>query len=322
MEQGFIDILKKVVTQHGKEYFMETKKCKAIISDYTGSEYRTERGLLIRAVEAEVSNAIITVEEKDLDNCMKVQQRKLQEEEFMDSAIAENVVNLLAHVLRNVALKENRPAGAGGGAKFDEAMGFYNDEQWDKAMQIFEALDKENHAGAQYMLGRIYKQGLDEANRNLTLGEQTIDYAKAAGFFRKAAEQGHAQSQSELGFCYIDGKGVAQDTIKGIEWVSKATEQGHANAPYMLGTRYDGGRGVTNDKAKADEWFRKAAKLYQEKADQGNTTAQIRLGHMYKHGQGVPQDYAKAAEWYRKAIEQGEGAGQRYLDSLKKEGKI
>jgi hypothetical protein len=33
MEQGFIDILKKVVTQHGKEYFLETKRCKAIVSD-------------------------------------------------------------------------------------------------------------------------------------------------------------------------------------------------------------------------------------------------------------------------------------------------
>jgi TPR repeat protein len=215
-----------------------------------------------------------------------------------------------------------KQAQAGGGSKFDEAMSFYNDEQWDKAISICEALDKENHAGAQYMLGNIYKQGLDEANRNLTIGEQKIDYAKAAEYYRKAAEQGHAQSQSSLGFFYISGEGVAKDIIKGIEWVSKAVEQGHAHAAYRLGTEYDEGRVITQDKAKADEWFRKAAELYQKNADQGDAKANKNLGDMYQHGQGVSPDYAKAAEYYRKAAELGDERAQRNLDRLKKEGKI
>jgi len=52
------------------------------------------------------------------------------------------------------------------------------------------------------------------------------DYEKAADCFAKAAEQGNANAQKNLGLCYYDGEGVPQDYEKAVHWLAKATEQG------------------------------------------------------------------------------------------------
>ena len=38
-----------------------------------------------------------------------------------------------------------------------------------------------------------------------------------------------------LGCCYGDGEGVEQDYAKAAEWLKKAAEQGHPRAQYNLG---------------------------------------------------------------------------------------
>jgi len=267
MEQGFIDILKKVVEKHGKESFLELKKCRAIVSDYTGADYRIEKGLLLRAVEQGVSNAIIIVEEGDLDSCMKAQQRNLQEEQFMDSAVAENIVNILANVLRGIALKNIQAESKGDSKEFDEAMGFYHDQQYDKALQIFEALAKENHAGAQTYIGDYYYQGI--------VGNE--DKSKAVEYFRKAADQGYARAQVNLGNCYLSGKGITEDKAKAIELYHKAIDQNFASGKFFLGYCYETGDGVPQDYAKAVEW-------YQIAAAQGNPGAIKGLNRLKKAG--------------------------------------
>ena len=46
---------------------------------------------------------------------------------------------------------------------------------------------------------------------------------------RKAAEQGIAEAQSNLGLMYSDGLGVKQDYTEAAKWFRKAAEQGLAN---------------------------------------------------------------------------------------------
>jgi hypothetical protein len=48
------------------------------------------------------------------------------------------------------------------------------------------------------------------------------DFQQAAEWYRKAAEQGHAQAQFNLGELYRVGKGVAQDYIEAYKWFSIA----------------------------------------------------------------------------------------------------
>lgn len=47
---------------------------------------------------------------------------------------------------------------------------------------------------------------------------------KAVEWYTKAAEQGHAAAQYNLGNCYYDGEGVEKDLQKAIEWYTKAAE--------------------------------------------------------------------------------------------------
>jgi TPR repeat protein len=56
------------------------------------------------------------------------------------------------------------------------------------------------------------------------------DYAAAATWFRKAAKQGHASGQFNLGLMYEKGKGVPQDYRFAAAWYRRAADQGHTAA--------------------------------------------------------------------------------------------
>ena len=115
---------------------------------------------------------------------------------------------------------------------------------------------------------------------------------KTIRWYRKAAEQGHADAQVNMGTYSIQGVGVDCDTIQAIEWYRKAAEQGHAEAQYNMGTYSIQGVGVDCDTIQAVEWYQKAA-------EQGHKNAQLKLAVCYKKGNGVSQDYDKALELYR-----------------------
>ena len=118
------------------------------------------------------------------------------------------------------------------------------------------------------------------------------DHARAVNWFRKAAEQGFALAQYNLGEMYRG----AYDHAQAVVWYRRAAEQGNADAQNWLGFMFAHGLGVAQDDAQAAEWYRKAA-------DQENTYAQCSLGDMYRDGRGVPQDDAEAMAWYRKAFD-------------------
>ncbi len=124
------------------------------------------------------------------------------------------------------------------------------------------------------------------------------DYKQASVWYRKAAEQGNASAQNNLGVMYVNGHGVAQDYKQASVWYRKAAEQGNASAQNNLGVMYDNGLGVARDYKQAVSWYRKAA-------EQGNATAQNNLGVMYEQGRGVERDNKEAVTWYRTAAEQG-----------------
>lgn len=56
----------------------------------------------------------------------------------------------------------------------------------------------------------------------------------AAKWYRKAADQGFAESQFILGLCYYEGKGVEQNKAEAVKWFRKAAEQGHELAKEAL----------------------------------------------------------------------------------------
>ena len=173
-----------------------------------------------------------------------------------------------------------------------------------------EKLDKEAVKAVEWYR-RAAEQGKAVAQRNLGICYEngtgvTKDTVKAVEWYRKAAEQGDAKAQRNLGICFFNGTGVTKDVAKAVEWLSKAAEQGDAVAQRNLGICYENGTGVTKDTVKAVEWYRRAA-------EQGNAEAQINLGFCYEKGTGVTKDAVKAVEWYRRAAEQGNAEAQLKL---------
>ena len=160
-------------------------------------------------------------------------------------------------------------------------------------------------------LYKAAEQGLADAQFNLGLSYaigQGIakNETRALAWFHKAAEQGHCGAQNNLGMMYANGKGVTIDKIQGVAWYRKAAEQGLADAQRNLALMYAHGEGVTKDKVQAVVWYRKAA-------EQGLAEAQYDLGFALEEGLGIPRDAIQAVVWYRKAAEQGLAKAQHNL---------
>jgi len=92
------------------------------------------------------------------------------------------------------------------------------------------------------------------------------DNATAVSWYGKAAEQGDAHAQNNLGFMYERGQDVPQDNATAVSWYRKAAEQGAADAQYNLGIMYGNGQGVPQDYVQAHMWFNLAASNAHDKA--------------------------------------------------------
>ena len=66
-------------------------------------------------------------------------------------------------------------------------------------------------------------------------GGGDVDYKAARHWFEKAAGQGNADAQSNLGIMLMMGQGGDVDHKAARHWFEKAAEQGNASAQYNLG---------------------------------------------------------------------------------------
>jgi hypothetical protein len=88
------------------------------------------------------------------------------------------------------------------------------------------------------------------------------DETEAAKWFRRAAEQGDATAQLQLGIMYADGRGVPQNFSDAAKWYRLAAEQSNAQAQYNLGVLYVRGEGVPVNNVMAHMWFNLAAAYF------------------------------------------------------------
>ncbi len=132
------------------------------------------------------------------------------------------------------------------------------------------------------------------------------NYAEAVKWYRKAAVQGHAIAQNNLGVCYKNGQGVAKNQLQAMKWYTQAAEQGYAVAQCNLGVCYY-----------QSEFYTEAAKWIRKAAEQGNARGEFFLGILYAEGKGVPKNENAAIQWLTKAAKKGFKAAQ---DTLKEAG--
>jgi len=102
---------------------------------------------------------------------------------------------------------------------------------------------------AQYDLGALYATG-DWAG--------PTDAVAARAWYRRAAEQGLARAQANLGGMFLDGEGGAIDVTEGLYWLEAAAAQDHPGALQRLAWVYtDGLPGVPADPERAAEYRRR-----------------------------------------------------------------
>ena len=73
--------------------------------------------------------------------------------------------------------------------------------------------------------------------------------------YRKAANQGDAEAQFNLGLTYKEGQEVQQDNKMAAKWYQKAAQQDHITAQFNLGLLYQDGKGIRQNKTNAKEWY-------------------------------------------------------------------
>lgn len=135
------------------------------------------------------------------------------------------------------------------------------------------------------------------------------DPVQSAYWFKKAADQGDAEAQNELGYLYSWGLGVPRDNAQAFRWFARAAGQGYQQAKLNLAVMYMRGIGVARDP-------RFATDLLTELAKRGSARAQDYLGMMYLDGIGVPQDRRIAEEWFSKSAKGKNPEGEFAMGNL------
>jgi hypothetical protein len=78
-------------------------------------------------------------------------------------------------------------------------------------------------------------------------------------WYRRAADQGLASAQYDLGVMFANGDGVPKDSAEAVKWYRKAATQGIAPAQYSLGIMFANGDGVPIDEIEGLAWTNIAA---------------------------------------------------------------
>ncbi len=187
---------------------------------------------------------------------------------------------------------------------YEDGLTAYEAGQYETARRIWEPVGDGGDPDAQYGLGRLYEIGPGEIRR---------DYVRAAEWYRKAAAQGIASAQNNLGLMYLEGRGVPQDARKAAVFWRAAVEKGHAIAQYNLGLIYFKGEGVKKDRVEAERLIRRAA-------ESGLRDAQFALGQIKRMGFVDGTSPAEALHWYQLAAAKGHAEAERQAQSLRQRG--
>lgn len=169
------------------------------------------------------------------------------------------------------------------------------------------------------------------------MGEEYRVHGRPISWIKKAAEEGRANWQCNLGVCYFYGEGVEKNMSEASKWFKKASEQGNAKAQFNMGLGYFKGEGVPLDYGEAMHWFGEAAEqgdadaqlhvawcledmqapqndvfvACKRAAEMGNADAQCHLGFWYSEGKhGLEKNVAESSRWFMEAAKRGNDVAQ------------
>ncbi|WP_447748282.1 tetratricopeptide repeat protein [Pseudomonas nicosulfuronedens] len=183
---------------------------------------------------------------------------------------------------------------------------YYDRRKYSDARHWYERLAEKGSGEAAFEISTLYRNGL------------LIDGAPGEDnyllWLRRAAKQGLARAQSELGFYYSNRSEEQGDRIEAMHWYEQAAKQGSADAQFALSELYLVGaddiqfssdddseldRRYQGDKTKSTYWLCQAAL-------NNLPQAQYKLSNLYDFGlNGLPMSQKQEVLWLQKAAENG-----------------
>lgn len=163
------------------------------------------------------------------------------------------------------------------------------------------------------------------------------NYTEALNWYKKAAENGSSDAQSELGFMYMNGEGTPVNKSEGAKWLLKASENGDFLAQRALGFMYKNGDGVPQNISESNKWLGKASsQFYEAGKNNMKTNGQVALqffswvyemgqlpynvwslfhiGEIYYYAEGgVHTDFQEAAKYFKAASDMGNQVAMYYM---------
>ena len=156
------------------------------------------------------------------------------------------------------------------------AQGAFNEGNHDKAITLFTYSASKDDSDALNKLGEIFISG-----------ETQNDISAAIKLFEMAAQKKAPAGMTNLGLCYLYGRGVRKDSAKAFELFNESSLYGDPYGAYMTGICYRDGIGTSRD-------VRTAIKHLQKAAEGGEYRAKNELGVMYWNGNNMEMDRTKA----------------------------
>ncbi len=162
-------------------------------------------------------------------------------------------------------------------------------EQYEQAVRIFNGVKYEE---------QLLNAKIDSEHSP----DSPSDVEQAVELYRKAADQGLAAAQTQLGICYFEGIGVEKDYDEAVRLFNLAAKQNDPDAFFMLSQYY----AFEQNEEGLFENAKKAADLHSAMGEFG-------LAECYQEGFGVKKDDSQANDWYEKAAKKGLMAAQVVL---------
>jgi TPR repeat protein len=171
--------------------------------------------------------------------------------------------------------------------------GWGTKEKRGHAQAWFQKAADAGHTGAMVSLGNLLHR--PEGN-----------WAEAVALFRRAAELGNASGMIYLGFAYRDGRGVACDYEKAVDWFIEAVEAGDSHSMIHVGRMYSWRLRAPEEALK---WFLRAAEA-------GQTESHLELAFLYQDRKSPVYDAEQAVRWYKRVAEGTSSSRDRAMLAL------
>lgn len=186
-----------------------------------------------------------------------------------------------------------------------------NKEEQKKALF---AAAKKSHVASLATIGDLYRDG-NLVNRDFTMSleyfnkaiEGGLEAAKSSaaqinkiGLYWKAANDGGAEAQFNLGVCYRDGVQITANDDAATLWFEKSAAQGNHEAEYAFAEM------LSRRQPSSDATDKKIVGLLQKAVAANHIKAKTLLGKYLYTGKGIDEDYDKAVELWEDAAKSGD----------------